>query len=596
MTLSITQRLALTVAVLAGLVIAPVCSMFYLALVHNMETSALDQAHAVALEIEHTIWTQLDEDILFDFAGQRVAFDKLNIPMSDWALLRGDGRIETAQGIFKQGPVLLPGEFGRELCVLANHRFAIGAVPLKPERPLTWTDMPEVVRQTIMNRVPGTVFLWAKSDVLDQHNIFDVQMLGEQQITNLSVTEQGECVKVMVDPLVDSLPTGMDTALTQGHGIMEHRITGWHAYQGELIAVIEGMDLHGSMIRLGVNRFGQEYELNEKGVPVASQEPSRFYVVAALDIRQEEAKTALWGRGILVGGIGVWGLMVLVAWLVTKRALHPVHDMVQQADRIIPSKLHERLPVRPVTDELSRVARTVNRMLDRLQQGYQRERQFTGDVSHEMRNPLAKMIAEIDWALSRERDVGEYQEILMRLRGYSQGMQQLVDSLLMLARLDSGFQDLDIHPFDVTALVIETLKTFSKESASRVQVELGPSVNPMMAIGHESLISVLIGNLLDNALRYSPAHSPVFLRIHRRAKTIHFSIEDRGLGIPENQRALVFNRFHRLDKSRSKTTGGAGLGLAIVQAIAEVHHITVDIASGAEGGTVVSFALPARHD
>ena len=596
MTFSITQRLVLTVAVLAGLLLALACVFIYWDLVREMENHSLDQAHSLALEIEHTLWTQLDEDILFDFAGQRVSFENLNIPHLDWSLSRGDGRVETAAGILKTSPIQSPSDSLRVLQTLSDRRYALAAVPLMPIQPLTWNDLPDAVRLTIEKQCPKATFLWAKSDVLEQHNIFAVQMLEIGQITNLSVTEQGECVETEIDPLVVTLPSGMDEALAQHQGIHDHRIVGWHVYQGELIAEVQGRDTQGNLLRVGVNRFGQEYDLDEQGQPVMSQEPSRLYIIAALDISLDEAQTFAWGRIIGFSGFGVWGLMILVAWLVTKRALRPVDDMILQADRIMPTKLHERLPVNPAGDELSRMARTVNNMLDRLQQGYQRERQFTGDVSHEMRNPLAKMMGEIDLALSRERDVKEYQETLQRLSGYSQGMQRLIDALLMLARLDSGLQPLEIQPFDVAVLVVETLKSLPKELGERVQVELGPSVNPMMAIGHESLIGVLMANLFDNALRYSPAESTVFLRIHRRGKTIVFAVEDQGPGIPEDQQSLVFNRFHRLEKSRSKATGGHGLGLAIVQAIAEAHHISVDISSEIERGTLICFALPAQHD
>ncbi|MCF7975012.1 MAG: HAMP domain-containing protein [Phycisphaerae bacterium] len=595
MSLSISQRLTLTVALMTGLILVPACTLLCLTLKRTMEASVLDLAYSQALEVERSVWTQLDEDILFDFEGQRVTFDTLNIAKSDWGLIRGNGLVDTAAGVLKDESVL-PAECTRVLRLLSNRSFAVAAVPLTPDHPFTWVDLPEPVRHTIEDRMAGGTFLWAKADVLKEDNIYVVQMLDATQIMMFSVTEQGECVEVGADPLIQSLPSGMAEILSQGQGLLAHRITGWHVYEGELIAEVQGVDPNGVQIHVGVNRFGQEYELDENGVPAALLEPSRLYVMAAMDITREKARATMLGGGIMLGGVGIWGLFIAVAWLVTKRALGPVHDMILQADRIMPSKLNERLPVRSATDELGRVTKTVNRMLDRLQQGYLRERQFTGDVSHELRNPLAKVMAEIELAQSKERDAKEHQEILARLKGYTQALQHLVDSLLMLARLDTGFQNLEIQPFDVAELVVETLRTFSKAFASRIHIELGPSISPLMAIGHASLISVLLGNLLDNALRYSPETSPVHLRIHRQGKTIQFRVEDEGFGIPEDQRILVFDRFYRLEKSRSKKTGGAGLGLAIVQAIAEMHHMTVDITQAHTRGTVVSFALPAQQD
>lgn len=596
MTLSITQRLTLTVAVLAGIVIGAAGFLVSNTLNRNIKTHAQDQASAAALEIEHFLWPQFDEDILFDFLGQRTDFSRLNAPLSNWAVVRGNGHVEAEFGALKHEQIV-PNESLCELRTISGRQYAVASVLFKPEHSITWPDLPDEVQKTIETRVPDTSFLWAKSgDAFDQYSTFNVQMLGSEQIYILSVSDQGQILDIEEDPLVKTLPEGMEDILSDLYGIESFHITGWYPFDGALIATIAGSQSNGTEMKLGINRFGQIYTLDSDDKPVACVESSRLYVVSALDISQEQARTALFGRSIGAVSAGIWILMTLVAGLVTKRALRPVHDMVLQADLIMPSKLHERLPVDPANDELSRVARTVNHMLDRLQQGYVREQQFTGDVSHEMRNPLAKMIAEIDLALSKERDVAEYQETLKRLKGYSQGMQKLIDSLLMLARLEGGTQDLDIHSLDVADMVVETLKQFSSTHASRVQVELGSSAGPMIAIGHASLISVLISNLLDNALRYSPVHSPVHLRIHRKGKTLHFAIEDQGPGIPEDQKHLIFNRFHRIDKSRSQSTGGFGLGLAIVRAIAEVHHITVNMASGDKVGTVVSFSLPAQHE
>jgi signal transduction histidine kinase len=332
------------------------------------------------------------------------------------------------------------------------------------------------------------------------------------------------------------------------------------------------------------------------GLVGQKQDSTRLWVAAGFDVSLEMAHMHSLSQWICLFVVFVWGLIILIAWQVVNRALKPVYDIVQQVEKIMPSSLNDRLPFRSVNDELSRLARTVNKMLDRIQAGYHREQQFTGDASHEMRNSLAKMNAEIDLALSKDRDSKGYKETLGRLKGYSEGMQQLTNSLLMLARLDGGLQTLDIQSFDVSELVVATLKTLPKALVCRVHLDSGPSTRPMMAIAHESLMGVLVGNLLDNALRYSPADSPVFLRIHRRGKTLHFVIEDQGDGIPADQRALVFNRFHRLDESRSKATGGHGLGLAIVRAIAEVHHMTIDLKPGVPRGTRVSFSLPAQHD
>ncbi len=142
-------------------------------------------------------------------------------------------------------------------------------------------------------------------------------------------------------------------------------------------------------------------------------------------------------------------------------------------------------------------------------------------------------------------------------------------------------------------LSVELVKALPRDSARRVRLHLGDSTRPMQVMGHRRLIGVLLNNLLDNALRYSPLPKPVEIRISRNCQSVHVEVEDNGSGIPEAQRALAFNRFHRLEQSRSKQTGGIGLGLSIVRAIAEVHGTSVTLRAANGTGTVASFTLPA---
>jgi signal transduction histidine kinase len=297
------------------------------------------------------------------------------------------------------------------------------------------------------------------------------------------------------------------------------------------------------------------------------------------------------GRATAASGLLLWLLTTAVTWQVAKSALRPVKDIVEKAERIDPRKLDQRLPARSADDELSRISRTVNRMLDRIQQGCQRERQFTGDASHEIRIPLAKMIAEIDLALSRKRGQAEYEDALVRMRRYAEGMQRLSESLLMLARLDGGLESIEIRPFDVASLAMDVLKSLPQDSTERIHLELGESARPMRAMGHRELIGVLLGNLIDNALRYSLPQSPVYLRISNHSENIRIEVEDEGQGIPEEQIERVFDRFYCRERARSKQSGGIGLGLSIVKAIADVHGTTVTLTRGAKHGTLAIFAL-----
>lgn len=591
MTLSITQRLTITVAFLSALILIPGGIAFYLSMKHGIEIEAVEKANAEALALDNTILGQLDEDILVDFAGERVAFDKLHIPVDHWAVIRTNGKLEEAKGIFEEKPVVAQGSPKDVMQISGNEFFTFASVQLVPEKHLTWDDIPETAQATIMVNVDGGVFLSAKREVSGKLNILAVKWLCPDHILEVAVTEAGELFEKESEDLPDQLPGGMEIKTLSDQTILEPKIIGWQSYDGELIAIVEGRIESREPSRAAINRLGEQFVIEQNGMISGMLEDSRLWVVVARDRNPDFAEIQFVGQATVMSALSLWLLATLTTWQITKRALRPVNEIIEQADKIDPSQLNQRLPVGLVDDELSRISRTVNRMLDRIQEGYQREQQFTGDASHEIRIPLAKMMAEIDLALSKQRGRVEYEETLGRLRKYAEGMHRLTESLLMLARLDGGLERLDDNSFDVVDLAMEIFKSLPQDSTERICLELGESPCPMQALGHKQLIGVLLSNLLDNALRYSPPQSPVCLRVSKTAENICIEVEDQGPGIPEEQIGLAFNRFHRIERSRSKQTGGIGLGLSIVKAIAEVHGTAVTLRRGAKQGTVATLTL-----
>jgi len=592
--LSITQRLTLLVALLSGAVLAPAGVALCVAMGRGLEARSWEKASAAALTLRNVILRQLDEDILVDFAGERIHFDQLRIPFVDWAVVRSAGQPEGAEGIFHEdgASIALPVSV-RHKHESGGRVFAVTSIPLISDKSLQWNDIPEVARAVINANAKGGTFLTAKSEISGNRNVLAVKRLYPNYIREISVTDTGELIDAETENLPDDLPDGVEMATQSGETIREPRIVGWQAYNSELIAIVEGQLQNGETIRGAINRLGERHLIKDDGTILRMLEDSRLWVVAAHDMSADIGDARLFRRIATTSGVLLWLLITAIAWQITKRALGPVDEIVKQAESIAPSRLEERLPVGPVDDELSRMTRTVNTMLDRIQEGYKRERQFTGDVSHELRNPLAKMLGEIDLALSKDRQPQEYREALGRLRTYAKGMGVLTESLLMLARLDGRLQELEIRPFDVGDLAVATIGALPEDSAQRISLSLGESVGPIQAMGHRDLIRVLLINLLDNALRYSPAKSPVHLRISSNAKDVRVEVEDEGPGIPEEHVALAFNRFERLEKSRSKRHGGLGLGLSIAKAIADRHGTSVTVRRGEKKGTVAAFTLPA---
>lgn len=591
MTLSITQKLTVTVAVLSLLTLTLAGVGLNLWMERGAHADATEKANVLASDVAEIIREQCDGDILVEPAHRGTAFDTLRVPFPHWQLVRENGEALVARGLFTEHPPVAPGSARQPMPSPVRPAFMMTATPLALETPLGWNDIPAPARAVIETQGANGLLIAVRKVILKTRTDFDVKLLHPDHIQAVEVTDTGQLLDTERRDLPNRLPPLLTGPLSSGQSLADIRIVAWQVHGGELVALVEGSAPNGETVQTAVNRFGEQYIVAD-GRVVQKRDESRLWVVVAHDMASDLAGLALFARATVGIGMVLWVSIVAVAWQVTKRALRPVDEIVARTARIDAPHLEERLPVGEADDELSRVARTVNRMLDRIQDGYRRERQFTGDASHEMRNPLAKMLGEIDWALSRDRAPKEYRETLERLQRYAQGMQRLTEALLILARLDGKLQCLEIKPFDVANLAMELVATLRPKSAKRVHLELGASPDPMLAMGHRHLVGVLLRNLIDNALRYSPPGSPVDLRIHRSNGRIDVEVRDAGPGIPPEQVALAFNRFHRLEESRSRQTGGAGLGLSIVQAVADVHNTEVTLDPGTTGGTCAAFSLP----
>lgn len=284
-----------------------------------------------------------------------------------------------------------------------------------------------------------------------------------------------------------------------------------------------------------------------------------------------------------VGVVGVTALAGL-AWAATRRELRPLERMADRAEQVGVHDLRVRLPVSADGDELDRLAATINRMLDRLEDAIERERRFTADASHELRTPLAIIRAELELAepgadaTVRARLVSAREEV-DRLTG-------LVDDLLVLARADADRLDGD-RPVDLGVLVGAVLQRFVPLAAQADVVLEGQGAGIVVGDGHG--LDRALTNLVANAVRHTPIGGNVHLDARVDDGVATLTVRDTGPGIPAERLASMFDRFTRLDDAR--TTGGAGLGLAIVGAVAAAHGGRVDACNRAGGGLEVTIAI-----
>jgi heavy metal sensor kinase len=274
-----------------------------------------------------------------------------------------------------------------------------------------------------------------------------------------------------------------------------------------------------------------------------------------------------------------------------RRALKPVDKIAQTAQEIEEGDLSRRINVY-AKDELGRLAATLNEMIGRLEKAFQRQKQFTSDASHELRTPLAVIEAESTLALQKKRSSSDYQQSLELISQESRQMSSLIDQLLTLARADAGKEQWNFTEVELGKLISNLstdVEVLCQEKG--LSFQLGQTQD-LVVKGDEARLRELFMNLLDNAIIYTPAPGTVSLSFRREGQMAVVAIMDTGIGIPAEDIAFIFERFYRVDKSRSRAEEGTGLGLAICRHIAEAHGGKIEVESQVGAGSTFSVWLP----
>ncbi|MFN0057868.1 MAG: sensor histidine kinase [Planctomycetota bacterium] len=588
MKLSITARLTLTTALLTLLVFAVFGVALAVSLVAGIRADATTRAEDLLRQLAFNANHQWDG--LLDLGGE-AQLGVIRLSTRDWALVRGDGRVLTAQGVFVDAPELV--QVGAsQVRERGDDVYRIASTPLFAHELDSFANLPSQVQETVRRESTTGQFLRAKYEVqTGGKTVIEVRLLEGEQVVELEITYGGK----LLDRVDRRLAVPPDLrALVASSGPFEQvEPAGWRAHQGQLVALFAGKRADGTSSEIAVSRLGEQFELDADRNIIANLPASRIWLATAVDATAERA--AAWRTCIAValGFLALWMLVVFVGRYVTRQAMSPVQKIVDSLEAIEITNLDARLPVLNPEDELGRISATINGMLERIKLGYAREQKFTADASHELRSPIAKVLADIDVALAKARSSEEYRATLVRCQSYALGMRRLVESLLSLARLDARRDEARVRSFDLTDMAADVIRVFPHEQAARIHLDLSATDTVVTATGVPELVRILLQNLLDNALRYSPPLSPVDLRLARHNGCVEITVDDHGCGIPAEQIDLVFSRFYRVDKARARETGGFGLGLAIVDEIARVHGGKVQLANRVDCGLRATFSLPA---
>jgi len=294
--------------------------------------------------------------------------------------------------------------------------------------------------------------------------------------------------------------------------------------------------------------------------------------------------------------VAIFLLAPLGGAFLSERAIRPLQRLIHTTERLRPSRLDERLEVRGVGDELDQLAAKINHFLDQIAAHLREHRDFVANAAHELRSPLAAILSSVEVALGKARTPEEYQELLYSIDDECRHLSQLVNQLLQLAESESEAQRPAHTLLDLSEIVRRAEEMFGPVAEER-SVTLSSEIHePTQVLGDRQQLRQVITNLIDNAIKFTPAHGQVRMRVQKvpELELVEFVISDSGIGIAAEELPRVFERFYQVDRARSRMgmPRGNGLGLSICEAIVQRHDGTIAVASVLDQGTTFTVRLP----
>jgi heavy metal sensor kinase len=279
-------------------------------------------------------------------------------------------------------------------------------------------------------------------------------------------------------------------------------------------------------------------------------------------------------------------------YVLLTRAINPVRDIVDTAKKITTENLSQRIKPKGRADEISQLIKILNQMMERLEESVNQIRQFTGDVSHELRNPLTVIVGETEVMLRKERKSEDYQRSMKIILSESKKMSKMIDNLLFLSSIESPAYNYELKEIPIYEILLDVIKN-SKAKLKQKKIKLKLSrLEAVIIKGNDILITQMLINLLDNAYKYTNQKGTIEIELYKENNQAVFMIKDNGIGIEEKYIPHIFNRFYQVDKSRSQANTGHGLGLSIVNKIAVLHKAKIQVQSELNKGTSITILFP----
>lgn len=285
-------------------------------------------------------------------------------------------------------------------------------------------------------------------------------------------------------------------------------------------------------------------------------------------------------------------LFLFIVNILINRTLLPMKDVVESVNSLSAKNLSNRISSDKIPSEIKNLVETFNKLLENLEESFNRISTFTCDASHELKTPLTVIRGEIEVALRKKREPEEYKAVLEELLRESVHMQEIIDQLFFITKRGSTEYVNNKEDVYLDEIITDVVQLINKLALARsVKIEI-TNIIPVTIYANETLIKIAISNILRNAIIYSNTSSKVTINLSEENDYYILKIKDSGCGIPQEKLAFIFDRFYRVDKVRSRKESGTGLGLSIVKTILDIHDYEIDVKSVVNKGTEVLIKIP----
>ncbi len=315
------------------------------------------------------------------------------------------------------------------------------------------------------------------------------------------------------------------------------------------------------------------------------------YISIAVPLEGAAQVVAHLGNVLMVSYPIVLLILFLVSRGIAGKSIYPIQKVTNTAEKITNENLSERIELPPHKDEIYTLTTTINSLLDRLEDAVLREKQFTSDASHELRNPLASIKGTLEVLIRKPRDIEYYEDKISYCIKEVNRMSVIIDQLLMLARYESG----NLKPLtseiilnDSINYTILRMQDYAEDYGIKISFV---DKDKFLVKADASMLDVILENLLSNSIKYSNGSKNIDVKIEKNEDRVKCSVIDHGMGMKKEQISRIFDRFYRSDEARSSSVGGHGIGLAIVKRLADVQHLGISFTSEQSKGTTATITF-----